>query len=202
MTKSTTLNASNTTASAEPDVDTLFDQALAASLQRQSEVAVAILNTVLMRNPYHANARHLLGAEYAQAGKINEAVIEIATALELNPNLPLARFQLGLLLMTCARVEDAVQVWNGLDILGSEHVLNRFRYSMLLIAKGEMDQARQQLAATIAENIDLPALNSEMLVVIETIAASTSRQRPEANEDDPNSPHFLVSTYVQSPTIH
>lgn len=207
----TTMNTINQNLVSDPAVDALFETALAASLKRQSDVAIPILEQVLARNPCHARARHLLGAEFAQAGKMDDAVVEITTALELNPDMPLARFQLGLMLMTCARTEEAVQVWSGLDVLESCNVLNRFRRSMMMIVQGQMQLAHSELAAAIADNIDLPALNGEMREVIEMIASANSPvtssgnaevDEVELNQDDPNAQHFLVSTYVQSPTIH
>ncbi|PRC93923.1 tetratricopeptide repeat protein [Solimicrobium silvestre] len=202
MTKPT--NSKKSIAAVDTEVGALFEQALAASLQHQSEIAVNILNELLHRDPYHARARHLLGAEYAQAGNIDNALLELFTALELNPAMPLARFQLGLLLLTCARVDDAVNVWMPLDQLGNEHVLNRFRVGMLQMVQGNFEHARQLLATAMAENTELPELNKEMAIVIETIFAAANRDSPlvDAAEEDPNAQHILVSSYLQSPVFH
>jgi Flp pilus assembly protein TadD len=185
-------------------VEKLFGRALDASLQRHPEIAVPALEEVLQRDPYHAQARHLLGAEYAQAGKIDGALLEMATALEINPDMPLARFQLGLLLMTCARVEDAAKVWVPLDSLGNEHILNRFRAGMMQMVQGHFEAAHQVLAAAMAENSELPALNHQLAVVIGAIAAigTPDEKKEEEQAEDPNAQHILVSSYVQSPDVH
>ena len=209
-------SAKKPTKAANAKIEKQFERALAASLKSQPEVAIADLNEVLQRDPYHARARHLLGAEYAQAGKIDDALLEMATALELNPDMPLARFQLGLLLITCARTDDAAKVWAPLDALGADHVLNRFRSGMMQMVQGHFEPARQVLAIAIAENTELPALNREMAIVIDTIDvaiadAAKQVQKPvekpaempeEQVAEDPNAQHILVSSYVQSPTVH
>jgi lipoprotein NlpI len=49
------------------------------------------------QDPRNAELRYLLGAELAQQKEYDAAVTEMSTALELDPKLHFARFQLGII---------------------------------------------------------------------------------------------------------
>ncbi|HEX7640605.1 MAG TPA: hypothetical protein VF472_00185 [Burkholderiaceae bacterium] len=197
--------------------DAQFDAALAASLANRHDEAIGALTRVLQAEPSHARARHLLGAEYAQIGKIAEAVIEMSVALELDPNQTLARFQLGLLLLTSGKLEQAETLWKALDALGPSHTLNLFKNGMLYMAKGDFPAARLSLNAALAENIELPVLNNEIATALRALdqaqfppadaarpagatAPAEADAAPESAETDDS--HILVSTYGGSNSTH
>lgn len=212
MSKPSSDKRSNPSAAGKNDADSLFDQALSASLAQRHDEAVAQLERILQLAPGHARARHLLGAEYAQAGKISEALIELSVALELNPAMVMARFQLGLLLLTSGKPQQAAAVWAPLESLGKEHVLNLFKDGMLQMAHDDFTAARATLLQAMAENIDLPILNEEIATALRAMeqpearqeAAATSNEEPAqqeqaASQDDS---HILVSTYGGNSTTH
>ena len=199
----------------ESSVAALFDGALAASREGRHDAAIETLTAILQRDPKHARARHLLGAEYAQTGKINEAIIEMAVALELEPTMALARFQLGLLLLTSSKRDQAAAVWAPLDTLGAEHVLNLFKIGMLQMADGDFAACRASLTTAVAENTVLPILNDELATALRALDQAESAQATQEagepqtieNEADQEAPsgadsHILVSTYAGTTTTH
>ena len=58
------------------------------------------LRAAIIRDPGNAELRYLLGAELAQRREYPEAVLQMRTALDINPKLHFARLQLGLLYLT------------------------------------------------------------------------------------------------------
>jgi Flp pilus assembly protein TadD len=212
---------SETLVSKEGSVEKLFDSAVAASLDRRHDAAIEALVKILRRDPAHARARHLLGAEFAQIGKIGEAAVEMSAALELDPEMTLARFQLGLLLLTSGKLALATEVWVPLDSLGEAHVLNLFKRGMLQMAAGDFVTARTSLINAMAANNALPLLDGDLSVALRALDQAESHTLvsppetmqtgktldgaatvPDETSEHTDSNHILVSTYVESSTRH
>src|SRR5258708_1433265 len=118
---------------------------------------------------------YLLGAEHAQIGLYDRAVEEIAKAVELDPKLTTARFQLGLLHLTSGRVEQAERAWAALEDLESGNALRLFKTGLLHLARDEFAECASYLTKGIAANKENPTLNKDMQQVLSSI-----EQRGEA----------------------
>ena len=96
----------------------------------------------------------------------DKAAEEMAHALELEPDLTSARFQLGLLYLTSGRVKEAGSVWAGLDELGAENPLFLFKKGMLHLVEDEFALCVEALRAGIELNSFNEDLNIDMRRVL------------------------------------
>lgn len=175
-----------------PDVQQLTSLALAASARNDSEAAISHLKHAIAADGADAVPHFLLGAEYAQIGLVDRALEEFTRAVESNPNLHTARFQLGLLLLTSGRVDEAASAWQPLDALEERDPLRLFRDGMLRLVQDDFDAARVALAAGVESATGNPALAADMRKVIERIDAARGA---EAAAPDAAAGHVLVSAY-------
>src|SRR4029079_14974908 len=85
------------------------------------------LRAAITREPGNAELRYLLGAELAQLRAYPEAVVQMRTALDINPKLHFARLQLGLLYLTMSQPDDSLSVWAPLEDLDETAALKAFK---------------------------------------------------------------------------
>lgn len=81
------------------DADEYLHLALHASGTGDHHACMRYLEEVLQREPRSACAIYLLAVQHAELGLTQRAITGIKTALSIDPDLEIARFQLGLLLM-------------------------------------------------------------------------------------------------------
>jgi hypothetical protein len=75
------------------------------------------LRAAIAREPGNAELHYLLGAELAQRREYPEAVLQMRTALDIDPKLHFARLQLGLLYLTMSQPDDSLAIWAPLEEL-------------------------------------------------------------------------------------
>ena len=155
------------TASTELDQEELLHLAIEAMRRNDHGSALAHLKVGAQRFPAHAGIAFLLGAEHAQLGLFERAEVEFIRAINLDPNLSIARFQLGLLQLTQARLEDARTTWAGLDSLSEEHALRLFKQGLEAMAEDHFAEARTLLERGIIANNFNPDLNNDMQNVLD-----------------------------------
>jgi Flp pilus assembly protein TadD len=189
--------------------EALLASALNASNRGDSPAATQILQTLLATHPEHAQAHHLLGAQYAQTGRVDDALSEFSLAIQFDPSLVIARFQLGTLLLTCGRLQDAVHAWTPLDELGPSHVLNLFKLGMQHLVLGRLGPARQSLEAARVNTIAMPFLADDIDAVLNKLneiesqasVQTTVASLSEGATEEPDQ-HVLLNIYQQSHHLH
>ena len=184
----------------ELTVDELMHLALHATTHNAPDKAITLLKQLLDIEPDNGKAHYLLGALHAEIGMHPLAAEEMARALELEPELHTARFQLGLLKITSGLVDEAESVWAGLDQLGNEDPLYLFKTGMLHLVKDEFEKCVTSLKAGIELNQFNEDLNNDMRKVIADAESAMSQQPAiEAGVDDSNTEasgkHILLSVY-------
>src|SRR5258706_778476 len=141
-----------------------------------------------------AEPQYLLGAEYAGMGLYDRAVSEMQAALARKPELAAARFQLGVLFLTRAGVEEAAATWGLLDMLPHEHPLYLFKSGLLHLIQEQFDKAAILLKEGIAANTENPALNRDMQLVLEEISRKQAGAPGGALAKAPRAGHLPVSS--------
>ncbi len=136
---------------------------------------LALREQAVERNPKNAEARYLLGTELAQAGQYERAVTEIQAAVQLQPTLFTAHFQLGLLLLTLAKPSEAIAAWHPLEQLDERAPLRLFKRGLEALIRGDFELCMQLLTTGIAANTANPALNRDMNLVIARAREAQSR---------------------------
>jgi tetratricopeptide (TPR) repeat protein len=147
-------------------------------------------------HPGDARPLVLLASEFVHAKELDRAEATYTTALHLAPDLAIARFQLGLLQLTSGRPAAAQATWLPLDLLDENDPLRLFKAGLEYLAQDRFDETRRLLANGISRNRSNPALNRDMQLVLDRIAAaglgSGGASPPAAGG---GAEHVLVSTY-------
>lgn len=136
--------------------------ALHAMQAGQHDESISLLRRMVTAFPANANAHYLLGAEHAQIGLYDRAFKDFGQALHLQPQLAAARFQLGLLHLTCGHLAEAEAVWSPLDQLAADDPLRMFKSALVHLAHDELQACARGLRAAIDRNHGNQALNQDM----------------------------------------
>ena len=176
------------------DADELFHLALKSTQENQTEKAIEYLKRAVNLNPGNGKAHYLLGALHAEIGMYDRAALEMARALEIEPELHAARFQLGLLHLTSGRLQPAKEAWQPLEKLGEEDPFCLFKTGMLLLAEDDFENCIRYLEKGIANNtINLP-LNNDMKRVMEKAKAALLNSKDDAASDNADKNEEETST--------
>ncbi|BBB64200.1 hypothetical protein UNDKW_5927 (plasmid) [Undibacterium sp. KW1] len=199
--------------------DEILQEALRLSQANDGPTAIKLFQEALAINPQSAATYCLLAAEYITLGQVAESEAAYANALMLAPEFHLARFQMGLLQFTSARVPVALLTWQPLLALSDENALKLFVMGFAHIARDDFEVAINYFERGIKVNADIPPLNTDIQRVIAEIkglqdksaltaadqANATSTIAPTAdgsNEDEDANVHFLLSNYQQHEPLH
>lgn len=134
------------------DAEEYFYLALHASEVGDHHACMTYLEEVLQRQPRNARAIYLLAVQHAELGLTQRAIAGIKTALSIEPDLEVARFQLGLLLLF-----DSKQPAEAKDYLerlrGSEdRALRAYAEALIAMVDNQPAVARQKLAIGLSES--------------------------------------------------
>lgn len=163
------------------DADELFALALRASAQGDDAAALGHLKLALGKNPRHARAHWAIAAEYASLGLPEQAAQHFAQAVALEPAQAVARFQYGLLQLTCGDVEQARAIWAPLDDGPAMEPLRLFKTGLLHMVHDEFDQALAHLQAGLAD----PDLQAPLRRDMEQVVARLQNSPQAASQAAP-----------------
>ena len=196
------------------DAEELFHLAMKASDDGNREKSISYLKQSIALDP-QANSLYILAAEYAELGMMYRATEFMRRALEMNPELWTAWFQLGLLYLSQNYVQEARSAWDTLIELGEDNYLYHLATGMNLLIDENVEGALEALIRGREMNDDNPALNGDISNLINSVLASleddevADREKPApeveltanvnkaATEGDEQArkQHLLVSKY-------
>ena len=127
------------------------------------------LRAAINREPGNAELRYLLGAELAQLRAYPEAVMQMRTALDINPKLHFARLQLGLLYLTMSQPDDSLAVWAPLEDLDESAALKAFKRGLEALIRDDFPTCIGFLQQGIDLNKQNATLNDDMSQLIEKV---------------------------------
>ena len=134
------------------DAEEYFHLALHASSMGDHHACMSYLEEVLQREPRNARAMYLRAVQHAELGLTQRAVAGIKTALSIEPDLDIARFQLGLLLLfDINQPAEAKEYLQGL-CRSQNRALRAYAEAMIAIVDNELTLARQKLAIGLSES--------------------------------------------------
>ena len=135
-----------------PDAEEYFPLALHASALGDHHASMTYLEEVLRREPANARAIYLRAVQHAELGLTQRAVAGIKRALMLEPDLELARFQLGLLLLLDVHEPAQAKCYLERLRISPDRMLRAYAQAMIAVVNNEPALARQQLAIGIAQS--------------------------------------------------
>ncbi|MFZ6873071.1 hypothetical protein ACO0LF_13530 [Undibacterium sp. Di27W] len=201
--------------------DETLQEALRISQANDGPAAIMLFQQALAMNPQSATTYCLLAAEYITLGQVAESETAYANALMLAPDFHLARFQMGLLQFTSARVAVALLTWQPLLALPDNNALKLFAMGFAHMAQDDFNAALGYFERCIICNLDIPPLNTDIERVIAEIKslqeksdlaasnsaevspaiAPTEEKNDNASEIETNA-HFLLNNYQQQGPAH
>lgn len=184
---------------AQPHLPETVRAALAASAANDVEQAIRLLRQASAEDSSSALPQFLLGAELAQAGRIEEAEAAYANAVLLAPDFHIARFELGSLQFTSGRAAIALVTWQPLLRLPADDALRLFAQGYAELAADKFEPALAAFHAGIKANRENEPLNGNIRMLIEGIeklrGAGTQAPAAEATTGS----HVLMNAYRNGP---
>jgi tetratricopeptide (TPR) repeat protein len=177
------------------DADELLMLGLRASIEGAGGDALAYLKRAIEKRPDDAKAHWAIAAEYASLRMVDRARDHFARSLQVDPTPPVARFQYGLLMLTQGALQEARSIWLPLDALDAAHPVRLFKTGLLQMAEDQLDAALQSLQLALAAPGLDPALQRDILGMVQQIeatpradAATAPSPRPAALAAAPDAP--------------
>jgi tetratricopeptide (TPR) repeat protein len=136
------------------------------------------IQAAVAQDPRNAQLRYLLGAELAQQKEYPAAVVEMNNALELDPSLHFARFQLGLLYLTMAQPNNSIAIWAPLELLDSNAALKFFKRGLEALIRDDFGNCIALLRQGIELNTQNAPLNRDMTLIIERVNQAVPAEAP------------------------
>lgn len=156
------------------DGEELLHLALQASGSGQHENSVLLLKRLLVQEPKNARALYLLGVEHAQIGLYDRAKEEIGKAVDLDPGMHAARFQLGLLYISSGQVAPGLDVLAPLCLAPDNEPFYSFARGLEFLVDDQFPECREALEQGIASNKSNEPLNDDMRKILDAIKDKTS----------------------------
>jgi tetratricopeptide (TPR) repeat protein len=132
------------------------------------------IKSAVASDPGNAELRYLLGAELAQQRDYDGAVVEMSTALAIEPNLHFARLQLGLLYLTMARPAESIAIWAPLEQLDDGAALKSFKRGLEALIRDDFAACIDHLRHGIQLNTQNAPLNRDMNMIIDRVRETTA----------------------------
>ena len=179
------------------DAEELYHLALQAINNKNHDKAIALLKMSLDLKP-DANTQYILAAEHAEIGMLERATAEMCKAIELDSSLWTAYLQLGLLYMMQNQAQQAIDAWSSLQSLDEEDPLHLFGLGLTCVLEGKYPEAVTLLERGINQNQTNPALNNDMVGVLNRVknAMDLETDRAEDQDSQPSSKeHLFLNAY-------
>lgn len=176
-----------------------LDQYAQALEEGDGERALDILRQAHEDQPESGQTLALLAAQYMQLGAPDAAEAAFIGALQRDPTLATARFQLGLLQYTSGRTQTAFQTWQPLESLGETHYLVQFKRAFAALAVDAFDDTLLLLDRGISANQENMPLNHDMRMLAGQIQALRSNAaKPSSARQDEAATEFVLASYKQN----
>ena len=187
----------------ESPFDGMIEQGLAASRDNDAEAALAWFAKAGDCKPASGLPFFLIGAEHAQAGRVQQAEQAFANAVLMAPEMSIARYQLGLLQFASDRLPLALVTWQPLLALAESDPLRHFACGFVAMQRNELALAARHFEQGMALNRDNPPMNRDIALVLQQMAAAGPG--PDPLHDDGlgmAQRHVLLANYQPDGTVH
>ncbi len=149
------------------DQEELLQLAITSGRRNDTSAALSYLKEAVSRPDASAKAYFLLGAEYAEINLYDRAIANMEMALALDPSLHIARFQLGLLVLSCGEGLKAEIILQPLSDVPSP--LSDFAKGLIELMHDQFQLALDLFQQGMSQNNDNPALQENIQRIIESI---------------------------------
>lgn len=181
--------------------DKTFEDLMAA-LESGAKDDIERTDRLLAEYPDDARLHFLRGSILVGIGRPIEALPALKKAVELAPDLAIARFQLGFFLLTSGDPAEALSVWGPLALLPEQHYLRMFVGGLTHLIRDEFAEAVRLLRSGIEANSENPPLNRDMALIIEQVEKLASAEAPAGAAGDVSATSLLLGQFAPRRTTH
>jgi len=142
------------------------------------------VDALLVTYPDYARLHFMKGSLLAGNQDFAAALRAMRRAVDLAPNYPIARFQLGLLLLTSGDAIAAQETWGPLHGLGRDNYLLLFVEGLTRLIHDDFPETIRLLEEGIRGNRENVPLNRNMQMVIDEVNEKTGGQGGGASSVD------------------
>lgn len=153
------------------------------AVERSNEDGLKAIETLSASYGRDPRLRFLHGSVLASLQRYSEAMRQMQSAVEIAPDYPIARFQLGLLQLTSGEAQAALTTWGPLAILPEDQYLSLFVRGLQSMIRDEFGKAIDLLQAGIQRNNENLPMNRDMSLLIETMKEAMAK----GDQDGPQS---------------
>lgn len=178
------------------DNDELLRTALDAINNARNAEALSLLKTLIERDPGNAFGHYLLAAEHMQLGMVDRAEEGFRKVVQLAPDFPIARFQLGQLYLVKGDGTSATSMLAPLAALPAGTALSNYAKGLIAAAADDAVAAIEGLRTGLACEQDIPALAADMQRLLANLESSLAGAlAPDAGLGLGNPPSLYLSGY-------
>jgi Flp pilus assembly protein TadD len=145
------------------------DERVKAIAATFADTGGADLDNALLEWPRDPRLHFLKGSLLAARQDFAGAQVAMRRAVDLAPDFAVARFQLGLLLLTCGEPYAAQEALGPLHALPPDHYLHLFASGLSSLVRDDFEQASELLLRGMSRNHDNPAMNRDMQLIVDQL---------------------------------
>lgn len=174
----------------------LYHLAIKASSESDREKSIVLLKRFLQtkEGDTHeiSHAHYLLGAEYADIRMFEEGLSQMRKAVDINPSLDAAHFQIGLIMSLTGKTEDAEKAWQPI-IQKKDETLDLYLFVQGLAAlnNNQPDQAVMLIEKGLDQHTTNPPLRQDMIKLRDKVKnklAGAGSKQEDTHSDSPSFP--------------
>jgi tetratricopeptide (TPR) repeat protein len=136
--------------------------------------AMRELDALIRAYPRDARLHFLKGSLLAGRQDYGQARAAMRQAVDLAPDYPVARFQLGFLLLTSGEPYPAQEAWGPLHALPSDHYLRLFVEGLTRLIHDDFAETIRLLQEGIKRNRENLPMNRDMQLIIDEVKGKMS----------------------------
>jgi len=144
-------------------------KSLLQEMERNGAVGLLDLDAALQAYPDDPRLHFLKGSMLAAGAEFAGAREEMRRAVQIAPDYGVARFQLGLLLLSSGDPLPAQEALGPLLSLPSDNHLRLFAMGLFALIRDEFEEAAKLLRQGMACNRENPAMNRDMQLIIDAM---------------------------------
>ena len=175
------------------DEDTL--NSLISSMTADPEGQLKRVEMLLEEFPDDARLHFLYGSTLIGGGRLIEGHRSLSRAVEIAPDYPIARFQLGLFQLTSGEAESALGTFGRLDLLPDSHYLRKFVDGLRCLIRDDFPGTIDHLRQGISLNTENEPLNRDMQMVINQCLPLIGQTADGASESSMSEASLLLTQF-------
>jgi tetratricopeptide (TPR) repeat protein len=175
---------------------------LRAALESGAKDDIERTDRLIAEYPEDGRLHFLRGSILVGIGRPIEALPALRKAVELAPDLVIARFQLGFFLLTSGDAAEALSVWGPLVLLAQDHYLRLFVGGLTHLIRDEFAETIRLLKEGIEANTENPPLNRDMALIISDVERLNFTPSSDEGSEDVSATSLLLGQFAPKRTTH